>query len=127
MGLWALNAILTLIGGAGAGYVATQEQAPSVYEAAPLGETWESRLPYRVTASFYKESPVKVGNFPDAKVEEEGLGIHSVYVPALDEASVAKAYSSLSGYAKVGVQKVIRSEKRPGFQDETPTEGEEEE
>lgn len=117
--IWALNAILALIGGAGAGYVSTsQEEAPVQYEAQVLQGDWDSPLNYRITASFYKESPVKVANFTDAKVEQDGLGVHTVYVSEPTDMAAIKAFSALTGYTKVGITKKIKTEKRPGFKEE---------
>lgn len=121
IGIWALNAILALIGGAGAGYVATQEEpavneAPVAYEA-PVSEIqgWDSDYNYRLTAVFAKKSKVKAGNFPDAEVEEDGLGVYTLYVSKPDLPSAAKAYAEITGYKNVKALRILQVEKRPGY------------
>ena len=110
--LWAANAILALIGGAGAGYMSTQaDEAPAAYESAILSD-WESPLAYRITATFYKETPAKVGNFTDGKVERDGLGAFTVYSASPSDEAVIEAYEKATGYTKVGILKRIKAEKR---------------
>ena len=109
--------ILAAIGGTQVYDQVAISSEPVSYEA-QLPSSWDSDLNYKVTASFYKESQVKVGNFTDGKVEKDGLGVYSVYVSSIADEKVIEAFSALTGYTKVGIQKKIKVDKKPGFQGE---------